>query len=320
LHKVYISDSYNPYFNLAFEEYLVLHHNGEDQVLFLWQNQKTIVIGRNQNPWKECNLEELDRQKGRLVRRLSGGGAVYHDLGNLNFTFISTYTDNKLSENIGLIVKALSYSGINADFSGKNDILVQGYKISGNAFYVENDILCHHGTLLFDVDLEKMSRILTVSHQKLQSKGIDSIRSRVRNLRELNTEISIEGLKADLTTAFAPVATSLLTYRVCEDKSDDEYIELMTVRKLMDRYASWEWNFGSSPEFNLQFAERFSWGEVDVSLLVKDGIVNEIEVYTDALDVDLPQRIKDAIINMRFDYEELFFTIDNCSNSSCKVF
>ncbi len=312
MHKIYLSNTHNPYFNLAFEEYLVRCHNPGDQVLFLWQNQNTVVIGRNQNPWKECNLEALSCQKGQLVRRLSGGGAVYHDIGNLNFTFISAFSEDKVSENIALIVKVLSLNGINAVFSGKNDIIVQGYKISGNAFFVEDDILCHHGTLLLDADLEKLSSILTVSQEKLHSKGIDSVKSRVKNLKELNGDISIESLKADLVNTFSPVGRAPLTFKVSEGITDDEHIDLKTVHKLMNRYKSWEWNFGSSPEFNLQINERFPWGAVDLYLLVKNGIITEAEIATDALDVDLPKKIKDNILDTRYDYDELISLIITC--------
>lgn len=311
MHKVYLSNTYNPYFNLAFEEYLVRCHNQGDQVLFLWQNQNTVVIGRNQNPWKECNLEELNLQEGLLVRRLSGGGAVYHDTGNLNFTFISAFSEDKVRENINLIIKALSLNGIHAVFSGKNDILAQEYKISGNAFFVENDILCHHGTLLMDADLKKMGSILTVSQKKLHSKGIDSVKSRVKNLKEINSGISIESLKTDLVNTFSPVCRAPIIFSVSETSTDDEYISLDTVHKIMKHYESWEWNFGSSPEFNLQINERFLWGEVDLYLLIKDGVVTNAEVNTDALDVDLPKKIKDNILDMRYDYDELISLISD---------
>jgi lipoate-protein ligase A len=296
---------------LAFEEYLVRRHNPGDQVLFLWQNQNTVVIGRNQNPWKECNLEELNHQEGRLVRRLSGGGAVYHDMGNLNFTFISSFSEDKVRENIKLIIKALSLNEIHAVFSGKNDILVQEYKISGNAFFVEDDILCHHGTLLIDADLKKMGRILTVSQKKLHSKGIDSVRSRVKNLKELNSGISIESMKINLVNTFSPVSGAPIIFRVSEISTDDENITLDTVHKMMNHYQSWEWNFGSSPEFNLQINERFPWGEVDLYLLIKDGIISKVEVATDALDIHLPKKIRNEILNTKFDYNGLIEFIGN---------
>lgn len=315
MHKVYLSDTFNPYFNLALEEYLVRSHNPADQVLFLWQNQNTVVIGRNQNPWKECNREELQRQGCRLVRRLSGGGAVYHDVGNLNFTFISAYSENQISKNIALIVRALSRYGIEAAFSGKNDILVQEHKISGNAFFVEHDILCHHGTLLLNVELQKMSSVLTVPEQKLQSKGIDSVKSRVKNLAELCGDISIEGLKSDLISTFSPALGERYAFRVSEAAAEDEHVDLDAVHGLMKRFESWEWNFGSTPEFNLQLSERFPWGGVDLFLLIKDGIITEAEVNTDALDINLPQKIKDKILNTKFDHDELITRIGLCNSA-----
>ncbi len=303
MYKVYLSRSGNPYFNLAFEENLVRHADQEDQILFLWQNQNTIVIGRNQNPWKECNLQELNRQNGKLVRRLSGGGAVYHDLGNLNFTFVSAYSERRIEENIGLIISALALNGIDTVFSGKNDILAQGYKVSGNAFFVENDILCHHGTLLVDTDLEKLNCFLTVSERKLQSKGIDSVKSRVRNLTEFNRAITIEGLKTALVSVFTPGDDVISILEVDEDTIKDGISNQEAVLPLMKRFESWKWNFGSSPEFNLQVSERFPWGEVDLYLLVKDGFIVEAEVGTDALDVDLPQKIRNKILLEKFDYQ-----------------
>lgn len=305
MHKIYRSRSKNPYFNLAFEEYLVRRHDPRDETIFLWQNQNTVVIGRNQNPWKECNLEELNRQGGRLVRRLSGGGAVYHDLGNLNFTFVSAYSDKKIKENIGLIVEVLARNGILAVFSGKNDILVQNYKVSGNAYFVEEDILCHHGTLLVDVDSEQLSRILTVSRRKLESKGIDSIKSRVKNLKEFNDELFIEKLIHDLTEIFVPPDGVSCGAIFVDEWTETNRIDREAVRQLMQRYESWEWNFGSSPEFNLKISERFQWGEIELYLLVKDGIIAGAEVSTDALDIDLPQRIRNQVCDRKFDYKEL---------------
>ncbi len=316
MYKVYISHSGNPYFNLAFEEYLVRHHNPKDQILFLWQNQNTAVIGRNQNPWKECNLEELKRRGGCMVRRLSGGGAVYHDLGNLNFTFISVFSEEKVKENIALIIRALSFNGIEAVFSGKNDLLAQGNKISGNAFFVENDILCHHGTLLVDADLEKLGRLLTVSRNKLQSKGIDSVKSRVTNIKELNHKITVESLKTDLINAFFTDGEKAPVFRIDEKESEDDRINLEEVFKLMGNYESWEWNFGESPEFSLQISQRFPWGEVDLYIMVIDGIITEVKVFTDALDVDLAKKIERKVLNAKFDEGGLMALISKINIST----
>jgi lipoate-protein ligase A len=306
LYKVYLSRSNNPYFNLAFEEYLVHNADKNEQVLFLWQNQNTVVIGRNQNPWKECNLQELNLQQGKLVRRLSGGGAVYHDLGNLNFTFISSFSEKKVEENIGIIISALASNGIDAVFSGKNDILVQGYKVSGNAFFVENDILCHHGTLLIDSHLEKLNSFLTVSEQKLRSKGIDSVKARVKNLKELNEAITVETLIHSLTSVFVPDGKDSVIEWVNEDCMENQFTNRKDLQERIKGFESWDWNFGSSPEFNLHVSERFSWGEVDLYLIVKDGFVVDAEITTDALDIDLPYKIKNVIKNRKFDYDEIF--------------
>lgn len=317
MYKVYISNSNNPYFNLAFEEYLVVNHDPRDQILFLWQNQNTVVIGRNQNPWKECNLEELTRQGGILVRRLSGGGAVYQDLGNLNFTFISRFSEKKVTENLGLMIQTLHLKGIQAVFSGKNDILAQDHKISGNAFFVEDDTLCHHGTLLVNTDLEKLGGLLTVSQNKLQSKGIDSVKSRVINLGKLNPDISIDGLKKDLIRTFLTENENAPVFSIDEKTAGDESIAFEIVRRLMEKYESWEWNFGASPEFNFQICERFSWGGVDVYLLVNDGIITKVKVFTDALEVNLAEKIETAILNKRFDYEGIISSICEINSYHC---
>ncbi|MEA4841968.1 MAG: lipoate--protein ligase [[Clostridium] symbiosum] len=306
MYKVYLSRSNNPYFNLAFEEYLVHNADKNEQVLFLWQNQNTVVIGRNQNPWKECNLQELNLQQGKLVRRLSGGGAVYHDLGNLNFTFISSFSEKGVEENIGIIICALASNGIDAVFSGKNDILVLGYKVSGNAFFVENDILCHHGTLLIDSHLEKLNSFLTVSEQKLRSKGIDSVKARVKNLKELNEAITVETLIHSLTSVFVPDGKDSVIEWVNEDCMENQFTNRKDLQERVKGFESWDWNFGSSPEFNLHVSERFSWGEVDLYLIVKDGFVVDAEITTDALDIDLPYKIKNVIKNRKFDYDEIF--------------
>ena len=311
MYKVYISKSNNPYFNLAFEEYLVHHADSDGQILFLWQNQNTVVIGRNQNPWKECDLEALEAQQGKLVRRNSGGGAVYHDLGNLNFTFISAYSEKKVEENVAFMIRALAANDIEAVFSGKNDILVQGYKVSGNAFFVEEDILCHHGTLLIDSNLQKLNSFLTVSEQKLRSKGIDSVKDRVKNLKALNAAITVENLTASLANVFASNDKDALIEGVDERILENNFAGREDLLERIKRFESWDWNYGSSPEFNIQFSERFSWGEVQLYFVIKDGYIVETEVNSDALDVHLPYKINKCLQNRPFDYDEIIALLDS---------
>lgn len=314
MRKIYLSDSVDPYYNLALEEYLLRNANAEDEILYLWQNDNTVVIGRNQNPWKECDLNILESEGCRLVRRLSGGGAVYHDLGNLNFTFISRYHKNVVRDNIEIVIKALRDCGVDAVFSGKNDIQVGPYKVSGNAYFEENNMICHHGTLLLDSDINKLSSILTASKLKLESKGIDSIKARVMNLKDLNSEITVERFKGVLTEAFNNTTVSLTGKNSPISKVDTALeiktlakvtaltdIDVEAIMKIREKYESWHWNYGSSPEFNVALSKRYEWGEVELLFVIKDGMINQIEVNTDSLDVDLPYKIKSHLINTSFD-------------------
>ncbi len=175
----------DPYANLALEEYLLTHIPDETVIPYLWQNQNTVVIGKNQNAWKECRFTDLEADQGHLARRLSGGGAVFHDLGNLNFTFLAHKEDYSVPKQLDVILEAVRSLGISAEKTGRNDVTADGRKFSGNAFYSNGVTEYHHGTLMVDVDKEKLSRYLNVSPKKLQSKGVDSVRSRVVNLREL---------------------------------------------------------------------------------------------------------------------------------------
>lgn len=165
------SNQFSPYRNLAVEEYLLLHCEDKECILYLWQNQNTVVIGRNQNAWKECRTTKLEEEGGHLARRLSGGGAVYHDLGNMNFTFLINKEEYDLDRQLQVIIGAMEILGLKAEKSGRNDILIDGKKFSGNAFYEQEKHCYHHGTIMVGVNMETLSRYLTVSKDKLKSKG-----------------------------------------------------------------------------------------------------------------------------------------------------
>ena len=170
------SNQFSPYRNLAVEEYLLLHCEDKECILYLWQNQNTVVIGRNQNAWKECRTTKLEEEGGHLARRLSGGGAVYHDLGNINFTFLISKEEYDLDRQLQVIIGAMEILGLKAEKSGRNDILIDGKKFSGNAFYEQEKHCYHHGTIMVGVNMETLSRYLTVSKDKLKSKGVDSVK------------------------------------------------------------------------------------------------------------------------------------------------
>ncbi len=290
---LYESPSFDPYYNLAMEQYLLETVREGQCVLYLWQNEHTVVIGRNQNPWKECKTTLLYEEGGHLARRLSGGGAVYHDLGNLNFTFLMPQTDYDLDQQLAVIQAAVEAFGIKTQRSGRNDVLAEGRKFSGNAFYKNGKQAYHHGTLLVDVDKEKLGRYLSPSKAKLQAKGVDSVRSRVVNLRELNAEITIDGMKQGLKTAFSRV-WSLPLQRL--DLADPDQVE-----KISQRNRSWEWNFGQKLPFTYSSEDRFPWGSIEVMVQVERGVIHQIKVYSDAMDWSVAPQLEQALLKCRFE-------------------
>ena len=283
----------DPHYNLALEESLLRPAN-DAVILYLWQNQNTVVIGRNQNPWKECRTALLQQEGGHLARRLSGGGAVFHDLGNLNFTFLMPQSMYDLDKQLGVICKAVQSFGIEAERSGRNDVLAQGRKFSGNAFYKNGRQAYHHGTLLLDADMEKLSRYLNPSKAKLAAKGVDSVRSRVGNLRELNPEITIEAMKAALVEAFAEIYGGPV-----------ENFEPECDPVLIERYRSWEWNYGQKLPFTFEWEDRLDFGCVRIEARVENGVIESCKIFSDAMDWQLPERLEKALTGSRLDRSEL---------------
>lgn len=310
--RIIISENYDPAYNLALEEYLI---EKEESILYLWQNDKTIVIGRNQNPYKECNIDKIKKDKINLVRRRSGGGAVYHDLGNLNFTIISKKNNNNINENFEFVNKALNSIGVESVFNGRNDLHVLDKKISGNAFFEENNIFCHHGTLLVDVDINKLSQYLTASKLKLDSKGIKSIKSRVLNLKDMNKDITIDLINNSF----------IEQYRNTNDVDCVEYIYKEDMEKnkpLMEkvkRYKSWEWTYGESPKSNLLLEEKFSWGIIEFNLYIESGVIENCKIYTDSIINDDFKILEKNLLNKKIKKESLLNEVSkSLKNKSIK--
>jgi len=274
--KIYITSSIDPAVNLAIETYLIQKAKDNEVILLLWQNENTIVIGRNQNPYQECNLEEIKINEVSLVRRCSGGGAVYHDLGNLNFSFITGEENYDVNKQLQVIIEALNPFGLKAEYSGRNDIAIDGKKFSGNAFYSEDGISCHHGTLLLDVDIEKMMRYLSVSAIKIDSKAIESVKSRVVNLSELNPDITIETIKKSLYNSFESV------YRTIQSV-EELNIPMDIIQDEVKKNRSWDWIYSQSPSYSVTLAEKFDWAVIEFSYDVIDGKFEECSFNTDAL-------------------------------------
>ncbi len=292
--KYYTSRSTNPHYNLAVEQYLLESVQDNCCILYLWQNQNTVVIGRNQNAWKECRTTELEEDGGVLARRLSGGGAVYHDLGNLNFTFLVPTADYDLDRQLGVIMEGSRLLGISTERSGRNDLLADGRKFSGNAFYEQGDKAYHHGTLLVDVDMNKLSKYLKPSRAKLASKGVDSVRARVVNLKELKGDITTEKVKVSMIEAFRKV------YGVPMDEVSEDILDKLRIEELYNRNSSWEWNYGKKLPFSFQCSERFKWGEITLQLQADEGIINAAGVYSDAMEWAFAEELKNQLIGKRF--------------------
>ncbi|MCL1965029.1 MAG: lipoate--protein ligase [Firmicutes bacterium] len=276
----------NPHRNLAREEALLC--GGRDEaILYLWQNASAVIIGRNQNAWRECRTSLLAAEGGTLARRTTGGGAVFHDLGNLNFSFIVPREKYDLTRQLSVILEAVRSFGIDCSFSGRNDLLAEGRKFSGNAFRFTRDGALHHGTLMVKVDPERMARYLAVSEEKLAARGVKSVPSRVVNLSGLG-EVTVETLARAVRDAFeAAYGPAPL--------EDADSLALPGYEALAGRNASWAWNYGVTPAFDASFARRFDWGGVELLLTLSQGHIVRCKVFTDAMDAELAERLEKAL-------------------------
>ena len=271
--------SQDPSFNLAFEEF-VLQNRRTGTYLLLWQNQNSIIVGLNQNTEAEINRPFVEAHGIRVVRRTTGGGAVYHDLGNLNYSFITDAADAEHLERkqfVRPIVEALRGLGVAAEASGRNDILANGRKVSGTAQRLLNGRILHHGTLLFDSNPEQIAGALRADPSKFQSKGISSVRSRVGNIRDfLDQDMDLPAFWAYLKRSLAGAGN------LTEDSLTAE--ELAAVRRLQaEKYDTWAWNFGRSPAYNLTERRRWDGGTLEVRLQVEQGCIRDVVFYGDFL-------------------------------------
>lgn len=292
--KIYMTDNTEPCRNLALEEYLTLHAEPGECILYLWQNRKTVVIGRNQNAWKECSVSRLTADGGQIVRRLSGGGAVFHDLGNLNFTFCVRKDDYNVERQLGVIVEAARLLGVETEKTGRNDITVAGRKFSGNAFYEAGDFCYHHGTLMIGTDKEEMTRYLNVSPEKLKSRGVGSVRSRVANLQEFAPGLTVEEMKRALRDALENV------YGCTAENFPEERLDAAEIEKSRLRFASWDWTFGKRIPFQRELSKRFLWGDIQLQLDVQGGAVRQANVFSDGMRQEWIAAIPSALEGRRY--------------------
>lgn len=285
----------NPCENLALEEYLLDIVQSGECILYLWQNQKTVVVGRNQNCWKECRVTALEDDGGHLARRLSGGGAVFHDLGNLNFTFLVPREDFDVDKQTRVIMEAVRSFGIDVARSGRNDLTVDGRKFSGHAYYRTETACYHHGTLLLRDSGEEMEKYLSVSREKLRAKNVSSVRARVCSLDSFVRGITVSAMERALLTAFSQV------YELPFSPLADERLDAAALSALTEKYASADWRYGRKFPFEYELGRRFDWGEVLLQLHVEDGRIADLAVWSDALDTAYPALVRQALLGAVFE-------------------
>ncbi|MDP4163283.1 MAG: lipoate--protein ligase [Bacillota bacterium] len=293
----------DPRINLAIEEYALKNLDINDTYLLFYINEPSIIIGKNQNSVEEINTVYVEENGIHVVRRLSGGGAVYHDLGNLNFSFI-TKDDGESFHNFRKftepVITALKKLGVNAELSGRNDILAEGRKISGNAQFSTRGRMFSHGTLLFDSEMDHVVSALNVKKDKIESKGIKSIRSRVANISEfLSENLSIEQFRTLLLKNIFEGETEIPEYVL----TDDDWEKIHALSK--ERYQNWDWNYGKSPKFNLQHSHRFPVGQIDVRLEVNKGIIENCKIYGDFFGVGDVAEIEGRLYSIRYEKDEI---------------
>lgn len=297
--RVIKTDCTDPYVNLAAEEHLTM--NAEDGVmtLFLWQNAHTVVIGKNQNPWRECNVEAIKRDGIYLARRMSGGGAVYHDLGNLNFTFIAKDGLFDVARQTDVILLACRLLGIDAVRTGRNDLTVTGRKFSGHAYFSSHGFNYHHGTIMMDVKGDDLSKYLNVSAAKLKSKGVESVRSRVTNLVE---HISGELEGADTRELILAMQDAMIRAASREYGCEAQQEALPQIpQALLDKYASEEWRLGTRIPFTKDIEHRFEWGGVEIQLEMKGEYIRDCRIYSDSLETEVFDILEGLIKECRYD-------------------
>lgn len=284
----------NPYFNLAMEEYFL--RNTTEDLFILWRNENAIIVGKNQNTLSEINYEYVKENNIKVVRRQSGGGAVFHDLGNINFTFISC-NDNSFSDFKRFtipIIEALKSLNIHTEFSGRNDLLIKNQKISGNAQYNYKNKVMHHGTLLFSSQINNLSSALKVKPSKFEGKGVKSVKSRVTNISQhLEKNMNVLEFKE-----------YLMSFINNKDKNNHFYElskhDINEINKLVkEKYSTWEWNFGHSPKYSLNNEVKYPGGNIEFSLNVEKGLIKEIKFFGDFFGKKEVSYIEDLLKNVK---------------------
>ncbi|MEO6695659.1 MAG: lipoate--protein ligase, partial [Ignavibacteria bacterium] len=295
--------------NLALEEYCVRNLDMKNDYLLFYINEPSVIIGKHQNTIEEINSGYINDHEVKVLRRISGGGAVYHDEGNLNFSFMTKHSQKSI-HNFKLftepVIQTLQAMGVDAVLNGRNDITVNDTKISGNAQFTDTKSMFSHGTLLFNSDIDNVVKALNVRLGKIESKGIKSIKSRVGNIVDyLNQKITISDFRSQLIDSIFINYISPPVF----DLNDEQWEKVYDLAE--SKYRSWEWNYGRSPEFNVQKVKRFSFGQIDSRIHVNEGIIREITFFGDFLGHGELKDIEDSLKNVKYEKNSIHESLKN---------
>lgn len=308
-----VNNSNDPAYNIALEEYAFKKLLNEEMIFLLWINKPAIIVGRHQNTIEEINAEYVRENGIEVVRRISGGGAVYHDYNNLNYTIISKEKEEKAFDFKSFsqpVIKTLANLGVEAKFTGRNDLEINGKKICGNAQAYINGRIMHHGCLLFDVDLSVLSKALKVSKDKIESKGVKSVRARVTNIiDELPKKIDVLEFKNLLLEYMKKEYPEMKEYKLSEK-------EIEEIKKIRDeKFANWDWVYGKSPDYNITRSKKYPSGKIQVFADIHESIIKNIKIYGDFFGIEDVVAVEEALKGTKYKYEDILEKLDTLNIS-----
>ncbi|HFH9208888.1 TPA: lipoate--protein ligase [Streptococcus agalactiae] len=311
--KYIVNTSNDPAYNVALEAYAFQKLTDIDEIFILWINEPAIIIGRHQNTIQEINKEFIDKNGIHVVRRLSGGGAVYHDLNNLNYTIISNNTQEAAFDFQTFskpVIDTLAKLGVKAEFTGRNDLEINGQKFAGNAQAYYKGRMMHHGCLLFDVDMSVLGQALKVSKDKIESKGIKSVRARVTNIVDhLSDKITVQEF-----------SDAILAQMKEEYPEMDEYVlsdaELSEIQAMRDnQFATWDWTYGKAPEYTIERGVRYPAGKITTYANVENSTIKSVKIFGDFFGVKPVDAIEKMLEGVRYDYKDVLAALKTVDTS-----
>lgn len=301
--KYIVNKSNNPAYNIALEAYAFRELLSEDEIFILWINEPAIIIGKHQNTIQEINKEYIDAHGIHVARRLSGGGAVYHDLNNLNYTIISNKSEEGAFDFKTFsqpVIETLADLGVKAEFTGRNDLEINGKKFCGNAQAYYKGRMMHHGCLLFDVDMTVLGDALKVSKDKIESKGIKSVRARVTNIiDELPEKITVNEFSDKILAKMKETYPDMTEYVLSED-------ELAKIQKSADeQFGNWDWVYGKAPEYTIERNVRYPAGKINTFANVEKSMIKNIKIYGDFFGIKDVQDIEELLVGTRYENKDV---------------